>query len=141
MISCDKLRCLETRHSLSTTCCMPYMPTKLFLIIPMAFFLCYNIGYSNCCVILITSHHLEYTFICISDCIADKHMRHWYRKKLLDKCIPVINRIIVKISPVEIECFIKRTLFSRIGKINRFLRLHRYKNLHKRKNTSKYTFA
>ena len=82
-------------------------------------------------IVLIAAHNLQYTIRIIGHRIeADHLMCHRNRQQPLDDLLPVIDRIIIQICPVEIEVRIEPSIWSRICEIQRLLRIHRDEYLH-----------
>ena len=67
-------------------------------------------------------------------------MRHRNRQQGGSNHLPVINRVIIKIRPMEEKVRIKLSVRTRIGKIQGFLRIHCNKNLNQRKQSGKHSF-
>ena len=67
-------------------------------------------------------------------------MCHRDGEQILRNVLPVVQRLIVGVSPMEIEVLIELTVRSGIRKINRFIRLHGNENLDKGKEPGKYAF-
>ena len=94
------------------------------------------------CVILIAAHDLQHAVRVIGHCIeANQLMCHRDRQQCGGDPFPVVDRLVVEISPMEVIIRIELAVRAGIGKIQRFIRIHGDKNLNQRKQAGKDTLS
>ena len=85
-------------------------------------------------IVLVAAHDFQNTVGIVGHGVeADELMCHRDGKQVFGNVLPVVQRLIVGISPMEVEILVKYPLRAGIGKINCLIRLHGDENLHQGK--------
>ena len=132
---------------------MPDIATVLrmgyFLMIKLREDLAYHLGDGIGSIKLVAAHDLKCPIARISasgligHCVkAYQLMCHRNGEQRFDHFTPISDRLIVEISPLEVELAAKGTIRTGIGKVQGLIRCHRDKNLNQGKEISpKQVFA
>ena len=98
-------------------------------------------GNAGSSIVLVAAHDFQNTIGIISNCIKTNQLVcHRDGEQILRNVLPVVQRLIVGISPMEVEILVKYPLRAGIGKINCLIRLHGNENLHQGEQTGEHTF-
>ena len=91
---------------------------------------------------MVATHDLERVVLGIGDCVkADQGVGHRDIEELGYDLLPVVNRLIVKVCPVEIECLVEFSIGAGIGEVHGFFRFHSHENLNQREDAGEYAFV
>ena len=84
-------------------------------------------------IVLVASHYLQDTISVIRHGVeTDQLMRHGDGKERRCDSLPVIDRIVIEIGPVEVKIRVEFTFRARVREIPGLLRIHGDKNLNER---------
>ena len=138
--SCNQLSRFEAGQCFSGTGGVPDVAAHLILISPATH------GNAACNtrsrIILIAAHNLQNAVSIIGNGIeTDQLVRHRDGKQILCNVLPVVQRLVVGVRPVEVKVFVELSVRAGVGKIDCFIRLHGNKNLHKGKQSGENTLV
>ena len=130
----NELSGFERRHGFAAAGRVPDVAAQTIAPVPMD--LGNAIGNTACRIILIAAHDLQNAVRAVRHSIKpDQLMRHGDGQQIRCDPVPIVDRLVVGVSPVKVKVLVKFPFGAGIGKIQRFCRLHRHKNLNQGKNT------
>ena len=92
-------------------------------------------------IVLVATHDFQNTVGIVGHCIKTNQLvRHRDGEQILRNVLPVVQRLIVGISPMKVEILVKHSVWAGISKINCLIRLHGNENLHQGEQTGEHTF-
>ena len=131
---------LEAGHGFTGAGGVPHVSTQLILLSPLGLPHC--VGNPIRRVHLIAPHHLQHPIGIVRNRIEPDHlMCHRDGQERAHNLIPVINRLVIKVRPMEIKRRIESAVRSRIGEVQRFFGSHSHKNLYQRKQSGEHPFV
>lgn len=81
-------------------------------------------------VVLVAAHHLQDAVCLIRHGVeADQLVRDGDREQALDHLLPAIDRLVIKVCPVEGIIAVKLPVRPGVREVECFLRLYRYEDL------------
>ena len=132
----NQLSGLERSHRFSGASGVPDVATQLLTRFPAG--AAYLVGNCVGSVVLIAAHDLQHAVRVIGYCIeANQLMCHRDRQQCGGDPFPVVDRLVIEISPMEVIIRIELAVRTWIGKIQCFIRIHGDKNLNQRKQAGK----
>ena len=136
----DQLGRLEGCHGFAGAGCVPDIAPQLFSGFPVG--TAHLVGNGIGSVVLITAHDLQHTVRIIGNGVeANQLVCHGNGQQRGSNALPVIDRLIIEVSPVEIVIRVEFSIRAGIGKVERFLRIHGHKNLNQRKQPGENSFS
>ena len=135
----NQLGRFETGQGLTGAGGMPDIAATLIFICPVPHG--NAAGNAGSRVILIAAHDFQYPVSIVSYCVKSNQLVcHRDGEQILGNILPVVQRLIIGVSPMEVEVFVEHSIRAGIGKINRLIRLYGNKNLHQGEQAGEHTF-